>query len=195
MTYLDRLLQRWRISMARPHIAPGASVLDVGCADASLFRQVPAIGRYVGIDPAVRDEVRRDGFTLIRGAFPDVVPPHGGFDAIVMLASIEHVPEAALPALAKTSNTLLRGRGRVIITVPDARVDAILEVLAFLRIIDVDAMKVGEHHGFEANRTAEPFERSGFELVAHRRFQLGLNNCFVLEKVEDLGCARPARGS
>lgn len=172
--------------MARPHIASGASVLDVGCADASLFRQVSAIGRYVGLDPAVGEEVRGDRFTLIRGTFPDVVPSRADFDAIVMLASIEHVPEAALPALARAANALLRERGKVIITVPDARVDRILEVLALLRIIDVDAMKADEHHGFDANRTAEPFERSGFELVHRRKFQLGLNNCFVLEKVRHL---------
>jgi SAM-dependent methyltransferase len=128
VTLVDKLLQRWRIRKVRRHLRPGARVLDVGCGDAALLRHVPSIGQYVGVDPSVADESRGEAFTLIRGAFPDTSPATGDFDAFVMLASLEHIPAAALPALAKRANALLRMHGLALITVPDRRVDAILEV-------------------------------------------------------------------
>ncbi len=170
----------------RPFIAAGARVLDVGCGDAALSRLVPGIGEYVGIDPAAEDEVRGPSFRLVRGALPHPCPPLEPFDAIVMLATVEHVPAEALPELARACAGLLRERGKVLATVPDARVDAILEVLAGLRLIDASDMKVHEHHGFEAGRTVALFEESGFRLARRAPFQFGLNNLFVFEKVSRL---------
>jgi 2-polyprenyl-3-methyl-5-hydroxy-6-metoxy-1,4-benzoquinol methylase len=186
VTLLDRLLQRWRIAKVRPFIEPAARVLDVGCGNAALARQVPTIGDYVGIDPGVSDEALGSAFRLMRGTFPDVSPSAGEFDAVVMLACLEHVPPAALPDLARRANALLRIRGTLLITVPDARVDAILHLLSFLRVIDAAEMKADEHHGFDAERTGDVFTPCGFRLVRRERFQLGLNNCFVFEKTADV---------
>jgi hypothetical protein len=42
MTLLDRALQQWRIHKAAKYLKAGDSVLDIGCAIGTLFRQ----GRY-----------------------------------------------------------------------------------------------------------------------------------------------------
>jgi hypothetical protein len=70
----------------------------------------------------------------------------------------------------------------LIITVPDARVDRILDVLSALRLISDDDMKAHEHHGFDARATRALLEPAGFRLVRHEAFQFGLNNLFVFEK-------------
>ena len=51
MKALDHLLRRWRIAKARPWILRGSRVLDVGCFDAAIFRQLEdRVSGGVGID-------------------------------------------------------------------------------------------------------------------------------------------------
>lgn len=70
--------------------------------------------------------------------------------------------------------------GRIIATVPEPAVDRIVDVL--LRLGLADGMALHEHHGFSPSETRAIFEPAGFRLLAHRRFQLGLNNLFVFER-------------
>jgi SAM-dependent methyltransferase len=179
MTYLDRLLQRWRVSKARPFIRPGARVLDIGCSDAALFHDVPGIGTYVGIDPELVASASDPRATLVRGFFPAARPP-GRFDVVTCLAAFEHVPDDEHDAFARGCLEALEPGGHLVLTVPDPLVDRILDVLTALRL--VDGIEIHQHHGFDVRRTPEIFERAGFERVAHRRFQLGLNNVFVFRR-------------
>ena len=54
MTFLDRALQKWRIREAAMYLRAGDRVLDVGCADGTLFRQVRGLGASVGIGSGPR---------------------------------------------------------------------------------------------------------------------------------------------
>ena len=58
-------------------------------------------------------------------------------------------------------------------------VDTILDVLAFLKLID--GMSLEQHYGFEPGDTPGIFEGL-LELRVDRSFQLGLNRLFVFEK-------------
>jgi SAM-dependent methyltransferase len=180
MKAADRLLQQWRIRRALPWVQPGSHVLDVGCADGELFRAAGSrIASGVGIDllPPVH---WRGGSHVERrvGPFPDALGPEETFDAIVMLAVVEHVEERELKAWAGECARLLRPGGRVVITVPAPAVDRILHVGMSLRLLD--GMEAHQHHGFDPARVPDVFAGAGLVVETSRRFQLGLNNLFVL---------------
>ena len=87
MKYTDRLLQRWRIAQARPFIAPGSQILDVGSVDGVLFQQLGKVGgRCLGIDPTLKANTHVGGALLIAGFFPEDMPAVEPFDVITMLA-------------------------------------------------------------------------------------------------------------
>ena len=183
MTALDRFLQNYRIDQARPFIEKGARVLDLGSADGVLFARHGQCGPgSMGIDPILPANTKTpQGFSMIRGYFPQDLPANAGpFDAIVMLAVLEHFPNDLHSVLAAGVARFLNPGGRLIITVPSPAVDKILEILVALHL--VHGMSLEEHHGFDINQTPEIFAPPLFKLVRRAPFQLGLNNLFVFER-------------
>ena len=181
MKYLDRVLQRWRIAKARPFIAQGARVLDLGSSDGALFQRLGTrVGGGMGIDPTLPQNGTVGDIPLAAGFFPKDMPPVAAFDAITMLAVLEHFPADEYEGLRAGCARFLRPGGLLIITVPSPQVDRILQVLLAVRLID--GMSLEEHHGFNAGDTAAIFPPPEFQLVKHRRFQLGLNNLFVFRR-------------
>ena len=178
MTPLDRLIQRIRVSKAKPHIPRGARLLDVGCADGHLLRELgPHVHDSVGIDPDATPSTAA-GYRIVRGTFPDDLHIDGPFDAITMLAVFEHFPEADRPRVVEACHRLLRPGGRVVVTVPAPVVDRIVDVLRTLRL--AHGMDIESHHGYDPGETARHF--AGFRVARHERFELGLNHLFVLER-------------
>ena len=179
MRRLDRFLQRWRIDKAVAHVRPGDRLLDVGCHEGELIERVAArVAAATGVDPVAhpRAEAR---LRILRGVFPGEVEfPPASFDCITALAVLEHVSDPA--GFARACAAALAPGGRVVITVPHAAVDRILDVLIALRL--VDGMAHEEHHGFEAASTPALFESAGLALVRRQRFQLGLNALYVFAK-------------
>ena len=181
MKYLDRVLQRLRIAKARPFVAPGSRVLDIGSLDGALFQDLGIpLGGAMGIDPTLRESRRIGDVPLIAGWFPKDMPAVEPFDAIVMLAVLEHFAEGDYASLREGCVQFLKPGGHLIITVPSPKVDYILKVLLALRLID--GMSLEEHHGYDVRETTRIFPPPAFELVKHQRFQLGLNNLFVFRR-------------
>jgi SAM-dependent methyltransferase len=181
MKFLDRVLQRWRISKAAAFIESGSRVLDLACADGALFRQLDGrIRDGMGIDPVLKANTQVGRFPLIAGWFPKDMPQTEPFDVITMLAVLEHIPDDQAGPVAHECARRLKPRGRLVITVPSSAVDQILKVLLFFRLIE--GMSLEQHHGFDVRRTTEIFGKAGLALKCHRKFQLGLNNLFVFEK-------------
>ena len=181
MKFLDRYLRDVRFARARPFVRRGDSVLDVGCADAEMFRQWRGfIGHGIGVDPCLSEKQVTDSMEVYPGLFPQAVPPGVSCDVITMLAVLEHIPPIEQSKLADACDALLKRGGRVVITVPSPRVDDILHVLLRLRLIA--GIAVHEHYGFQPADTLRLFPGPRFRLVRHARFQLGLNNLFVFEK-------------
>ena len=158
----------------------GSRVLDVGCADGTLFSVLrDRISGGVGIDPDAAPGTPRVGVRIGPGLFPADAPDER-FDVITMLAVVEHLPASAYAATGAAAARSLRPGGRLIISVPQPAVDRIVHLLT--RVGLADGMSLEEHHGFEVHQTRGIFEPYGFRLVTHRHFQLGLNNLFVFER-------------
>jgi len=182
MKQLDRMLQNWRMRKGLKYIGSDARVIDVGAHEGELFRALgPRLRAGFGVEPLCREILVTPTFHIHPGFFPATRPEEGNWDAITMLAVLEHIPRAEQAALAEACHALLRRGGSVIVTVPTKAVDHILAVLRFLRLID--GMSLEEHFGFEPAETPRIFSSPRFALVHHERFQLGLNHLFVFEKL------------
>ncbi|HEY4245352.1 MAG TPA: class I SAM-dependent methyltransferase [Lacunisphaera sp.] len=183
MKQLDRFIQRWRMRQAVRFIPGNARVIDIGAHEGELFKALG--GKLVcgfGVEPLRQAVLEATNFVIVPGFFPAARPVNGGWNAITMLAVLEHIPTAAQPALADACRELLAPGGRVIITVPSKAVDHILAVLRWLRLID--GMSLEEHYGFEPADTEKIFGLPGFRLIHRSKFQLGLNHLYVFERTE-----------
>ena len=182
MKALDRYLQKARILKAAKFIEKDTDILDVGCSTGFMFEHMRGhIKNGIGIDPELTLKVVRDFYTLLPGYFPESWPVNQKFDVITMLAVIEHIPPAIQLKLATVCYELLNDNGKIIITVPSHRVDPILNILFRFRLID--GMSIKEHSGFRPANTQKIFPQSLFKVQHKKRFQFGLNNLFVLEKI------------
>jgi SAM-dependent methyltransferase len=179
MKAVDRLLQSWREHQVRTWLKPRARVLDVGCHQGEFLERLgSAIHDSVGLDPLAQP---RATSTYALRAVPFAEPldyPAGRFDAIVLLATLEHIRDKA--PLAREAKRLLSPGGRLIMTVPSPRVDDIVHTLVRLGL--ADGMSLDEHHGFKPEHTKPIFCAAGLELEHHSTFQLGLNHLFVFRQ-------------
>jgi 2-polyprenyl-3-methyl-5-hydroxy-6-metoxy-1,4-benzoquinol methylase len=182
MSVIDLGLQHWRIFRALPYVPKGGTVLDVGTGDGQMLKRLGSrIRRGIGVDPLLTAEVVRDRYTLIPARFPEGVSfPPEMFDAITMLAVLEHFPLDLLPSCRKACEKLLRPMGYLIITIPSPHVDIVLRILRHLRLVDAETLH--EHHGLEPESVLEIFSRGSFNIIRKAKFQLGLNHLLVFQK-------------
>ena len=119
-------------------------------------------------------------YELLKDSFPSNRAAGKLYHCITILAVLEHIPHSQQEAAITACYTLLQKEGFVILTIPDKRVDKLLGMLRRLGLIK--GMQLEEHYGFEPADALALFSNAGFELVVHKKFQLGLNNLFVFKK-------------
>ena len=185
MKLLDKFIRFWRVSEALKHSPESMkNVFDIGCDDGYLLNKLRGVTlRQDGIDPRLEIASSTENSELRKGLFPAAVQEYqmqGAYDAIFALAVFEHFSEADIQQSAAVISRMLSPSGRLIITVPHPFVDKILDVLMLLRLIEGQAVE--EHHGFDPDALLGYFSAS-LRLVTHQRFQFGLNNVFVFERL------------
>jgi 2-polyprenyl-3-methyl-5-hydroxy-6-metoxy-1,4-benzoquinol methylase len=179
---LDLYLRDQRFLKARPFIRDGDIVLDIGCEDGALFESLRGVIQHgIGIDPLITAKQETPLYTLLPGLFPQAIPEATRCDVITLLAVLEHISPSDQARLGRLCFDHLNPRGRVVITVPSPRVDRILHVLQFLHLIQAETLH--EHYGFRVEGTPDLFAAPLFRMLHSRKFQLGLNNLFVFERL------------
>jgi 2-polyprenyl-3-methyl-5-hydroxy-6-metoxy-1,4-benzoquinol methylase len=179
----DRIIQLWRIQVAAQWILWGSRVLDIGCHQGEFLLWLgERIRPSIGLDPLYKGNVNSGRHQFFACNFQEslISLEVNSFDAIVLLATIEHIDEKSV--IAREAAKLLCAGGRVIITVPSPLVDKILNILIYWNI--VDGMSLEEHHGFRPDDLPAIFFPEGFKLKTKKQFQFGLNNLYVFERME-----------
>jgi SAM-dependent methyltransferase len=182
---LTRRVQRARLGVALPHVPARARLLDLGCGLTDLPARFPS---YVGCDrnPEVLAEMRRRHPAAAFASWdvdadepPAEVLAGAPYDAILMLALLEHLPSPAR-ALARAA-ALLAPAGRILATTPHPLGRWPLEAGARLGLLSRHA---DEEHETLLDRAAlaRAAEAAGLELAAYSRFLGGLNQLAVLAR-------------
>jgi len=116
---------------------------------------------------------------------PDKFPDgHGDLqrmDVITLPAVLEHISPRNQPEFARHCAGFLKQGGLLIVTVPSAAVDHIVSCLTRLRILD--GMSLDEHYGYDPAATPKLFVSNGFSPVTSEKFQFGLNNLYVFQRI------------
>jgi SAM-dependent methyltransferase len=182
---LTRRVGEARLAAALPHVPPRARVLDLGCGLTDLpgrFPEYVGCDRNPGVLAAQREKFpKRDFFEwdIGRGAAPTALQARAPFEAILLLAVLEHVAEPA--AVLARAAALLAPSGRVIVTTPHPLGRLPLEAGAALGLLSPHAQ--GEHESLLGRAALEEAGRAaGVSLVLYRRFLLGLNQLAVFSR-------------
>lgn len=178
----DQIIQLWRMQVAGRWIPQGSHVLDIGCHQGEFLIWLKRkIAPSVGFDPLYKENNSPGEHQFFARKFQEGLPfEDNSFDVIILLATIEHIDEKSI--IAREAARLLRAGGRVIITVPSLLVDKILNILVMLRILD--GMSLEEHHGFLPDDLPGIFLPKGFIMRKKQKFQFGLNNLYVFERLQ-----------
>ncbi len=190
---LSPFLRACRLRAARPFI-DGGRVLDMGCGTGALADAV-APQQYLGVDidaESVRLARRRhpEHTFLTLDEFDDG-RPLPGFDVIVALAVIEHVPDPG-PWLARLAACLNPG-GQFVLTTPHPAWRRVHDLGAAVGLFSREAAE--EHQALlDQPILGELAVRAGLEMIQSRRFLLGANQLFVLRPARPDSPSRSAAG-
>ena len=184
---LSRPLIGARLAAIRPLLPAGGRLLDVGCGLTELPGILPS---YLGCDRSeeILAENRRRyphsrfaRWDVEAGPAPEEIRGAGPFDAILMLALLEHLrdPGAALARAA----ALLSPAGRILVTTPHPAGRLPLEAGAALGLLSRHA--ADEHETLLSRRGLEEAgAAAGLRLACYWRFLLGLNQAAAFARDE-----------
>jgi SAM-dependent methyltransferase len=170
---LVKWVKKCRLAGVFPHVR--GELLDIGCGPNELVRMH---GRGIGVDvfdwKAENMLVVEDSSRLPFEAKT--------FGTVTLVACLNHIPNRE--AVLHEAHRLLQDDGRMIVTMIGPGISRLWHW--FVRKEDDDqnirGMAPGEVYGITNRKLAALFQKTGFEIVAHKRIVFGLNNIFVTKK-------------
>lgn len=176
---MDSILEYLRFTKVEPYIPQNACLLDVGAGDGNFLSYLDGqIQSAVGIDAHLTKSVSFGKCQLVSGYFPYDFEAETSFDVITMMAVAEHIPMEVFPDVSQACWKCLKPGGQVVITVPNPRMDGLLNLLKTFRI--VEGFSMHEHYGFDPECLPDIFNR--WKLIKRERWGFGCNNLFIFQR-------------
>lgn len=188
---LEPTLARLRTGRANrliPAELRAGRILDIGCGSYPYFLAHTAFTEKFAVDqlPMPSETARRNQiefFALDLNSEPHLPFDDGYFDAVTLLAVVEHLDPDSLAQLFKESRRVLRPGGMVILTTPAAWADGLLHLMAHLNL--VSAEEIHEHaFAYTLPLLGWHFGQAGFAMtkVKFGYFELMMNMWATAQK-------------
>lgn len=165
----------------------GGNILDFGCGRGDLLKFLSCFDFYIGVDIDIftikkcRERIRKQNvFFQTLSEFIEK-PQLRNFDYIVLAAVLEHLdnPKNTISWLKE----FLNENGKIIITTPTRIADIFLSFGSKIGIFSREAYK--EHKIYFNKKSFQILaEELGFKIKKYKKFELGLNQLLILEKLE-----------
>ena len=188
---LEPVLADFRAQKANKLIPPNlraGRILDIGCGSFPYFLAHTSFSEKFAIDQIplpekTASELRIESYTLDLEIQPRLPFDDHFFEAVTLLAVVEHLDPADMAALFKEIYRVLKPDGKVILTTPAAWSDGLLRFMA--RIGLVSAEEIHEHtYAYTLPLIGWYFGQAGFEMTKVRfgYFEFMLNMWATAEK-------------
>jgi len=159
-------------------------ILDIGCGSYPYFLITTSFEEKFGIDPSIKN-LNDERIILKRTKVDNRKLPFKDefFDAVTMLAVIEHIEFNKLPQILGEINRVLKIGGILILTTPAPWADTLLHFMGKVGLISAE--EINEHkHNHQRLGIEKILEEAGFKRQKIRSgfFELFANMWFVAEK-------------
>ncbi|HRI88242.1 MAG TPA: class I SAM-dependent methyltransferase [Candidatus Hydrogenedentes bacterium] len=177
---LEGFLARKRCALAQNLLVRHKvdAILDIGCGSFPLLLSRMSASKRTGLDrvPHANEIPGIDMVTQDIAASAQLPAPDASYDAVTMLAVIEHIPEAVAIQLLSEVHRVLRPGGLVVITTPASWTDGILRFMARVRLVSPE--EIDEHTAaYSPNLLRDRLIAAGFKKdnIEVGTFELGMN--------------------
>ena len=178
---LGQFLLRWRVRTVLPHVR--GRLLDIGCGSNT-------VARHHGQNSLGVDVHQWGNVDLVVPDTSRLPFESGSFDAVTILAALNHIPNRG--DVLKEAHRLLRPGGRIILTMIPPTISRVWHFLR--RPWDADqterGMKQGEVWGLTPAAVRNLLADAGFVVRLEKRFMLGINRMTLAEKPGAGGAAQ-----
>ena len=157
---------------------PLVRVADLGCGSYPLFLTKVSAQEKYGVDHGLPDRVV-EGVRIFQHNINSTTQlpfEDNFFDAVTMLAVLEHIEPHLLLHNVKEMYRILKPDSRILITTPAFWTEKLIRVLANVGL--VSSVEIDDHKNcMKPHQTAKLFADAGFprEHIKHGFFEMGLN--------------------
>jgi len=181
-------LRAQRANKLIPSTLRAGRILDIGCGSYPYFLAHTSFAEKFAIDQLplpekTASDLKIESFTLDLEIEPRLPFENDYFEAVTLLAVVEHLDPALMAKLFKEVYRVLKPGGMVILTTPAAWSDGLLKFMASINL--VSAEEIHEHaYAYTLPLLGWYFGQAGFEMTKTKfgYFELMLNMWATAQK-------------